>query len=71
MTAAIEADPHKFGADTGTVYSDSGDDDLPIIEELLYTKLHKEGYATENTSTEHTLGEVEVVEESHSIERSG
>jgi hypothetical protein len=68
--AAIEADLYEFQADTSTVYSDSGDDDLPIIKELLYTKLRKEGYATEDRSIEHTRGEVEVVEESRTIERS-
>ena len=60
----------NFEQITGTVCSDSGDDNLPIFEELLYTKLHKEGYAMEDASIEHTFGEVEVVEESRSIERS-
>jgi hypothetical protein len=32
---------YEAGADTGTI---DGDDDLPTIGELLYTKLRKEGY---------------------------
>jgi hypothetical protein len=48
-------------AETGTFYSGSDDDDLPTIEEILYTVLQKKGFTTEDRTLDKTVLGVEVV----------
>lgn len=49
-------------AEIGTIYSDNdkennnnNNDYLPTVEEILYTTLHKEGFAIEDSSPDHTV----------------
>jgi hypothetical protein len=64
--------PYEVRAETCTVYGDNDDDDddLTTIEEILHTKLHKEGHVTEDPSPEHTVGGVGIFEESGPIDRT-
>lgn len=67
-------------AETGTIYSDNykennddDDDYLPTVEEILYTALHKEGFAMEGSSPDHTargIDEVAPEETSSSVDHS-
>jgi hypothetical protein len=58
----------EAGTNNGDSDSDSeSDDDLPTIEQLLYIKLCKEGFVTEDPSQEHTVGEVGGFEENSSV----
>jgi hypothetical protein len=65
--------PYEVRPETGTVYSGDGDNSqLSAIEEVLYAKLHKEGYVREDRSLEHAVRGVEEVasEESGPVNRS-
>jgi hypothetical protein len=45
--------------ETGIIYSDNNkennsNDYFPTVEEILYSALHKEGFATEDSKLDHT-----------------
>jgi hypothetical protein len=49
-------------AETGIIYSDNNkenNDYFPTVEEILYTALHKEGFATENSEPNKTAQEID------------
>ena len=48
-------------AETGPFYGGSDDDDLPTIEEIVYTTLQKNAFTTEDSSLENTARGVEQV----------
>lgn len=59
------------------VYNGSGDDndnDLPTVEEILYTALQKEGFATENRHPDNTafgVGDATTEERGGSLDNNG